>query len=218
MGLKEILAALPDQANRAIYAELLAAIVNQGNDDAEIDIILDGSTLTSLTNRKWCMDLADGEALAFQLSRQLAVLEARGSTLFFWQPSDLSILTLKGSGKKTTYLYFLTNLAQLVPLYKKDSSQLVLVYPTVYPFPENRCAPELLKMSVLPFITHRSASYYSLGLLCLELLALGSASAALGSASAALGSLDALRGTKLFYFLERCLHTEPSERRCFYLL
>jgi hypothetical protein len=140
------------------------------------------------------------EDMACQLSLQLAGLEARGWTVLFWQPSDLSILTIKESNKKR---YGLANLGQLVPLHKKDPNQLVLVYPTIYPLPPERCAPELLKMTALPCITHRSASYYSLALLCLELLA------PLGLAE--------LRGTKLFYFLERCLMAEPRERMCFYL-
>ena len=148
------------------------------------------------------MTFSEVEDLAGQMAVQLAALEARGWTLLFWQPSDLSMLTVKDSNKKQ---YVLSNLSQMVPLHKKDPNQLVLVYPAVYPLPLERCAPELFKMTALPFITHRSASYYSLALLCLELLTpLG-----LGLAE--------LRGTKLFYFLERCLMADPRERMCFYL-
>ena len=85
---------------------------------------------------------------------------------------------------------------------KKDTKQLVLNYPTVFPFPRERCAPELLKMDALPFRTHRSASYYSLALVCLKMVHM---------------PLEKLKGTKLFYFLERCLKSEPSERVCYYL-
>jgi hypothetical protein len=148
------------------------------------------------------MTFTEIEDLAGQMAAQLAALEARGWTLLFWQPSDLSMLPFKDLNKKQ---YVLSNFSQLVPLHKKDPTQLVLVYPAVYPLPPERCAPELLKMTALPWMTHRSASYYSLALLCLELLApLG-----LGLAE--------LRGTKLFYFLERCLLADPRERRCFYL-
>jgi hypothetical protein len=148
------------------------------------------------------MTFAEVEDLAGQMAAHLAALEARGWTLLFWQPSDLSILSVKALNKKQ---YVLTNFSQLVPLCKKDPTQLVLVYPAVYPLPPERCAPELLKITALPFITHRSASYYSLALLCLELLA-----------PIEVG-LEELRGTKLFYFLERCLLADPRERRCFYL-
>ena len=148
------------------------------------------------------MTFTEIEDLAGQMAAQLAALEARGWSLLFWQPSDLSMLPFKDSNKKQ---YVLSNFSQLVPLCKRDPTQLVLVYPAVYPLPSERCAPELLKMTALPWMTHRSASYYSLALLCLELLA------PLG-----LG-LEDLRGTKLFYFLERCLLADPRERRCFYL-
>ena len=148
------------------------------------------------------MTFSEVEDLAGQLSVHLAALEARGWTLLFWQPNDLSVIPLKDPERKQ---YVLSNFSQMVPLCKKDPTQLVLVYPAVYPLPPERCAPELLKITALPFITHRSASYYSLALLCLELLA------PLG-----LG-LEELRGTKLFYFLERCLLADPRERRCFYL-
>ena len=136
------------------------------------------------------------EQLAFQLTLQLQVMEAHGFTLLFWQPSDILQIHMNNET-----IYLLANLSQMVPLSKKDPTQLVLVYPTVYPLPAVYCAPELLKMAALPFRTHRSASYYSLALLCLRLGQL---------------SLAKLEGTKLFYFLERCLKAEPSERMLLY--
>ena len=83
------------------------------------------------------------------------------------------------------------------------ATHLVLNYPKIYPFPANCCAPELLKITELPFTTHKSASYYSLALLCLHTLNI---------------SLDDLQGTKLFHFLERCLHINAEERVLLYLL
>jgi hypothetical protein len=144
------------------------------------------------------MDYADVEIMAFQLSLQLQHLEAIGFSLLFWEPSAILVVAIRPGLK----LYVLSNLTQLVSLQKKDETQLVLVYPAVYPLPSEWCAPELLTIDVLPFITPRSASYYSLGLLCLRVLNL---------------SLETLRGTKLFYFLERCMKAEPKERLCLYL-
>ena len=141
------------------------------------------------------------EQLAFQLTLQLQVMEAHGFTLLFWQPSDILQIHMNSKQMNNETIYLLANLSQMVPLSKKDSTQLVLVYPTVYPLPAVYCAPELLKMAALPFRTHRSASYYSLALLCLRLGQL---------------SLAKLEGTKLFYFLERCLKAEPSERMLLY--
>ena len=143
------------------------------------------------------------EQLAFQLTLQLQVMEAHGFTLLFWQPSDILQINMNSAQINSTQtIYLLANLSQMVPLHEKDPTQLVLVYPTVYPLPAAYCAPEVLKMAALPFRTHRSASYYSLALLCLRLGQL---------------SLAKLEGTKLFYFLERCLKAEPSERMLLYL-
>jgi hypothetical protein len=145
------------------------------------------------------MDYSAVDSMAFQLSLQLRDLEAHGFTLLFWDTRDISVLDIKDRAEK---LYVLTNLAQQVPLDKKDKNKLVLVYPKVFPLPADLCAPEVLKMNALPFLTHRSASYYSLALVCLKLVNM---------------PLEKLKGTKLFYFLERCLKISPRERVCYYL-
>jgi hypothetical protein len=141
------------------------------------------------------------DTMAFQLALQLAIIEKRSYTLLFWQPSDILVVELKKE-RDTLKLYILTNFSQIVSLHKKDQTQLVLVYPSVFPLPADKCAPELLDIKVLPLITHKSASYYSLALLCLHFTHL---------------SLAELKGTKLFYFLERCLKKEPKERMLIYL-
>ena len=161
---------------------------------------------------KETLDFAEVEVLAFQLSLQLQALEARMQTLLFWQPSDLLVIQLPKASRK---LYLLANLSQMVPLNKKTPTQLVLVYPTVYPLPKENCAPELLQITSLPFLTHRSASYYSLALLCLRLLKPLDEPTTLDEPATL--DLAAINGTKLFYFLERCLHIDPEERMCLYL-
>ena len=140
------------------------------------------------------LDYAMAETMAFHLSLQLHELEAQGLTLLFWRPQDILVIENR--------LFLLANLSQLVSLSDKNPAQMVLNYPKIYPFPAACCAPELLKMAELPFITHKSASYYSLALLCLHMLNL---------------SLDDLQGTKLFHFLERCLREKGEERVLLYL-
>ena len=196
-----ILSALFDEDNREIYAGFLAILLEQFS--------LSMNSMDSMEIKKLgkeTLDFAEVEVLAFQLSLQLQALEARMQTLLFWQPSDLLVIQLPKASRK---LYLLANLAQMVPLNKKTPTQLVLVYPTVYPLPKENCAPELLQITSLPFITHRSASYYSLALLCLRLLKPLDEPATL--------DLAAINGTKLFYFLERCLQMDPKERMCLYL-
>lgn len=140
------------------------------------------------------LDYVAAETMAFHLSLQLHELEAQGLTLLYWRPQDILVIENR--------LFLLANLSQLVSLSDKSATHLVLNYPKIYPFPAGCCAPELLKIPELPFITHKSASYYSLALLCLRMLNL---------------SLDDLQGTKLFHFLERCLHEKLEERVLLYI-
>ena len=177
-----------DPDNREIYTEFIHILLNQ----CQANVLSD----ERMTLDKAAMTYPEVETMAFHLSLQLQHLEEKGFTLLLWQPSDILVMH-DGSGHN---LYLLANLSQMVPLDKKNRNELVLIYPTIYPLPKERCAPELLKMNALPFRTHRSASYYSLALLCLLYL-----------------SLDSIQETKLFYFLERCLKEEPKERSLLYL-
>ena len=208
-----ILSALLDEDNREIYAGFLAILIEQFSLSMNSMDSLD--SIDSMEIKKLCketLDFAEVEVLAFQLSLQLQALEARMQTLLFWQPSDLLVIQLPKASRK---LYLLANLSQMVPLNKKTPTQLVLVYPTVYPLPKENCAPELLQITSLPFLTHRSASYYSLALLCLRLLKPLDEPTTLDEPATL--DLAAINGTKLFYFLERCLHIDPEERMCLYL-
>ncbi len=141
------------------------------------------------------LSYAETETMALHLSLQLQVLEERGFSLLFWQLTDILPIKLfdrnkKDGGEGEGVMYLLVNLSQLVSLHKKNTAMMILNYPTVYPFPKDVCAPEVLAMETLPFITYKGASYYSLALLCLKASGL---------------TLEALRGTKLYYFLKRCL-------------
>ena len=175
---------ITDPDNREMYSGFISLLLNQCHIQNEADLIIG-----KLANK---MEYHEVETMAFHLSLQLHYLEDKGFSLLFWQPSDILLLH-DGLDKK---IYLLANLSQMVQLDKKNRNDLILIYPTVYPFPIERCAPELLKMNALPFRTHRSASYYSLALLCLLYL-----------------SLDEIKGSRLFYFLERCL----KERTLLYL-
>jgi len=169
-----------DEDNREIYREF-------------IDFLMQQTGMDTIENKRESlpavMTYAEVETMAVHLSWQLQLLETRGNSLLFWQMTDIWWVDKK--------FYLLADLTQLVPLHIKNPLQMVLNYPAIFPLPKKNCAPELLKMSVLPFISHKSLSYYSLALLCLQKLNL---------------SLEEIKGTKLFYFLERCLKDEPTER------
>jgi hypothetical protein len=140
---------------------------------------------------------AEVEILAQHLTLQLHALERRGYSLLFWQPEDIWLVN--------NTFYLLVNLTHLVPLRRSQPLQLFLAYPLI--LPKAACAPEVLQMTALPFIAHRSCSYYSLALLCLRLLCLQQLNL----------SLESLQGTKLYYFFERCMKENPEERRCLQL-
>jgi len=191
-----------------LHKEFIVMLLNHYYSDSKNEFI-DVVELDSVGIDNYKYD--NVETLATHLSLQLQLLEKRGYTMLYLQPSDIVKVRFNsagagagaGAGCREICLYLLLDLMQLVPLSKQDSNQLVLNYPVVYPFPKGLCAPELYKLNVLPFITHRSASYYSLGLLCLRLLPNL--------------SLNNLRDTPLFYFLERCLKEEPLERICLFI-
>jgi hypothetical protein len=192
---------------REIYTNFISLLLNQ-TDIHHDDTISSISMLPNKPKTKLMNYYADIETMAFQLSIQLQYLENQGFSLLFWQPSDIMVIhIMPNRHSKQTTLYLLTNLSQLVSLLVNNQSQLKLVYPSVFPFPKERCAPELFNINGLPFITHRGASYYSLGLLCLWCL---------NNLCENL-SLETIQGTKLFYFIERCLKKEPAERVLLYL-
>lgn len=156
------------------------------------------------------------ETIALHLSLQVKILEKRGFTMLYLQSEDIIRIRINGNGNGNGnenkrgrdfdfYIYLLADLNQMVPLDKQNYNIFVLNYPKVYPFPKNVGAPELHNISMLPFTTHRSAIYYSVGLLCLHLLKGKNL------------SLNNLRDTPLFYFLERCLKEEPLDRMCLFI-
>ena len=224
-----------DSTYREIYYEFIETVLqkyyglNQEEEEEDGDIISFKADSLPTTG---AMAYADAETMVSHLALQLKVLEASGGSLLYWQAADILCITTNGlcittnglcittNGLcKNTKIYLLAYLTQFVPLYKKNPAHLVLNYPVEFPtftsltsyknvsatvpvpvpVPAPVCAPELLCMKAIPFITPKSCSYYSLSLLVLAKLNL---------------SLDALQGTKLFYFLERCLKTDPLERYC----
>ena len=172
-----------DTEHMDIYTEFIDLLIKQtGN--------MQQSVITTPLPAQ--LPYSEVEILAQHLTLQLHALERRGYSLLFWQPEDIWLVN--------NTFYLLVNLTHLVPLRRSQPLQLFLAYPLI--LPKAACAPEVLEMTALPFIAHRSCSYYSLALLCLQQLNL---------------SLESLQGTKLYYFLERCMKENPEERRCLQL-
>jgi hypothetical protein len=90
--------------------------------------------------------------------------------------------------------YILSSFNKLVPIISKD----IVMLTKPISFKEN-LAPELKNVRSLPFKTNITAVYYSLASLIIEALALEN-------------NLAPLAGSKLYYFLQRCLVINPEER------
>lgn len=88
-----------------------------------------------------------------------------------------------------------------------QKEELSITYPLkIEKADEQFIAPELkqkMAEKVLPFKTSLTGVYYSLGKLSLYCLQLE--------------DLETLKGSKMYYFLERCLKVEPAERYFFYI-
>ena len=100
--------------------------------------------------------------------------------------------------------FFLRGLENVIGLQKEE---LLITYPLkIEKADEQFIAPELkqkMAEKVLPFKTSLTGVYYSLGKLCLYCLQLE--------------DLETLNGSKMYYFLERCLKVDPTERYFLYI-
>jgi len=65
-------------------------------------------------------------------------------------------------------------------------------------------APEVEKVDTLPSMVHISAIYYSIALLCLECMGISR-------------EMREIRGSKLYYLLDRCLRHDPQTREFLYI-
>jgi hypothetical protein len=178
--------------NKQIYTKFLSILCSGDDGDMSKVAKVEDVFTYGANHKSDAANYAAAETMALQLSLQIKALEEMGYSMLFIRPSDILVLDRAGGNK-----FILANLSQRVPLYKKDKSCFLLDYPTVYPFPQEVCAPEVIAMAAIPFISPRSATYYSLAVLCLNMLRM---------------TLDDLQGTKLFYFLERCLKEKPADR------
>ena len=76
-------------------------------------------------------------------------------------------------------------------------------------------SPELQNVSSVPIITSYKTIFYSLGLFILNCLLDEPTDQHLENI--VLDNVVSIKGTKLYYFLERCLHNDPNKRFLIYL-
>ena len=135
------------------------------------------------------------EQLILHLGNQMMLMSDNNLGLLFFNLE--SILLLDDA-------YFLiADLTFMVPMNSRE--QLTLNYPLKM---EGLLSPELEHVTTLPLIVSVTSSYYSLGLLCMACLGLDLANDTM---------MDTILNTKMYFFLQRCLQSDPNKRYFLYI-
>lgn len=176
-----ILHHINDHKNDIIYTLFINTLFNINN-----------INITSFTHITTPLSVDDTTLLAQHLCSQLTILESTYSkSIAFIRLSDITVLN--------NNMFIISNLENIVNLHNK--TDFLLICPSTN-FNSKTCSPELLSIKILPFITNKSSAYYSVGLLCLNVLNM---------------RLADLKNTRLFYFLTRCLNKIPHMRKCIFV-
>ena len=190
-----------------IQTKLLQSLKESGwNGEWTIDnksIILHAEKGISLEKHTKTVPLNYDTALRMILSlgSQLAVLS--NANIHGKQKYGVLFFELKDIMVLDNNWYLLTNLSRVLPMNEKN--QLELTKPITF---TGFLAPEIKNVKSLPFVTDQSCSYYSLALLCLQSLHLDYNKE---------HDFLKLKGTKLYYLLERCLEKTPKNRYFLYI-
>jgi len=146
------------------------------------------------------LDYQDVEKLIMDIGSQMVILKKYKKGLFFMNLEDIIVINER--------FFLLNSLEHVLNIDKKhinNNEQIKLTYPITFSkFDKQFLAPELYYIGELPFISSISVGYYSLAKLCIFCLGLGD-------------NIEPLMGSKMYYFLERCLETEPKDRFFLYI-
>lgn len=175
----------------------------EGNGNANSTTIVSDSIITLqdyLTQHKsMSYDLV--EQMILHLGNQMILMSDNNLGLLFFKLD--SILLLDNA-------YFLiADLTTMVPMNSKE--QLTLNYPLK--MEGGLLSPELVDVSTLPVIVSITSSYYSLGLLCVACLGMDLANDKLNS----IIMNSNIMNTKMYFFLQRCLDSDPNKRYFLYI-
>ena len=183
-------------------------------DNKNKNITLVAKSIMSLEEmaKEGVMDYELVEALILHIGLQMLTLQKHKKGVLFLSLNDIIVIDYK--------LFFLGNLQYVLDIKGEGAGagagasanadeQLILSYPMKLSKEDERfLAPEVLQgKKVLPFITSITAGYYSLAKLCVYCLGLDVGDLTLGP----------IMGSKMYFFLQRCLAKEPSERGFLYL-
>ena len=176
--------------NEDLYLQLIHGLVDNGwNGSWNIKdnkiVISTGQTLIKRLENK-PLDYHEALRLAICIGINLASLTPLNKSILFLSFDDIYMIDEDW--------YILSSFNKLVPIISKDV--VMLTKPISF---KGNLAPELKNVRSLPFKTNITAVYYSLASLIIEALALEN-------------NLAPLAGSKLYYFLQRCLAINPEER------
>jgi len=148
------------------------------------------------------MDYDEVEQLILHLGLQIMVLGTYNKGIFFLNLEDILVIDSK--------FFLLRNLKHVLDIEKKE--QLLLSYPMKITKDDERfLAPELKASDkVLPFYASITVGYYSLAKMCMYCLDLR------GYLDLQADILDPIKGSKMYFFLLRCLVVDPAERYFLY--
>ena len=132
------------------------------------------------------LDYSEALRLAMCLGMQLASLVSFNKSILFFDEADISVID--------NDWYIITSLDKMVPLVAKDT--VMLARPIAF---KGAIPPELHDVKSLPVKTNISSAYYSIAKLTLQSLGIEN-------------SLDPIEGSSLYFFMERCLQTDPAKR------
>ena len=184
----EILHIINDSKNNTIYTSFITTLLKNIN-----NITINNITINNITPP---LSVDDTTILAQHLCLQLNILESTyNKSISFIQLSDITVI----NNNNNNNIFIISNLENSVNMH--NNTDILLICPSTN-FNDKTCAPELLNIKILPFITHKSTSYYSVGLLCLHVLNM---------------HIDEIKHTPQFYFLSRCLNKNPQMRKCLFI-
>ncbi len=153
-------------------------------------IALDGceGLLTQYIQAHGPLDYHQAVQLALNLGTQVVALAKLKKGLISLRPDN--VIVCDG--------FLVSNLSDAVPL-EKDQLEIVRAVDC-----HSCTAPEVEKVDTLPSLVHISAAYYSIALLCLECMGISR-------------EMREIRGSKLYYLLNRCLRHDPQTREFLYI-
>lgn len=126
------------------------------------------------------------EKMMLDLGAQFTTLTHMNMGVLFFGIDDIIVI---GND-----IFMIANLDNIIPLNK--NKDLVLMHPATF---YGLLPPELENITSLPFITNISSAYYSASIVCIQSMNIDK-------------TMDRIYGSKLYFFLKRCLVIDPAER------